>query len=253
MNFPPGTEHLYNNTGYDLLSLIILRATGKTLADYARERIFEPLGMKDTRFVDNRTLVIKRRATGYSPTENGGYAVDMPNLSTTGSGGLYTTVKDLAFWDESSYTGSLGGSDLTALVETPGVLEDGTRLTYAFGLTVDTHRGLRRVEHGGSLVGYRAQMKRYPTSSARASAPCGSSETPRDRSWDSRSPRTERATCIGRSGARSKFPERALAQRTGSAGPGAPLLHVVLQEHRPCLLVDAVAHEAEARLDRRRG
>ncbi len=165
LNFPPGTEHLYSNTGYDLLSVIIHRATGKTLAEYARERIFEPLGMKDTRFVDDRTLVIPRRATGYSPSAASGearYQVDMPNLTTTGSGSLYTTVRDLALWDESFYTGKLGGNDLTTLVETPGTLEDGTKLTYAFGLAVDTYHGLRRVEHGGALVGYRAQITRFP-------------------------------------------------------------------------------------------
>jgi CubicO group peptidase (beta-lactamase class C family) len=162
LNFPPGTEHLYNNTGYDLLSVIVHRATGKTLAEYARERIFEPLGMKDTRFVDDRTLVIPRRATGYSPSPGSGVQVDVPNLTTTGSGSLYTTVRDLALWDESFYTGALGGKDLVTLVETPGTLEDGTRLTYAFGLSVDTYHGLRRVEHGGSLVGYRAQITRFP-------------------------------------------------------------------------------------------
>ncbi|HEY7819679.1 MAG TPA: serine hydrolase domain-containing protein, partial [Vicinamibacteria bacterium] len=162
LNFPPGTEHLYNNTGYDLLSLIVHRATGKTLAEFARERIFEPLGMKDTRFVDDRTLVIPRRATGYSPSPGGGFHVDMPNLTTTGSGSLYTTVRDLALWDESFYTGALGGKDLLTLVETPGTLDDGARLTYAFGLSVDTYQGLRRVEHGGSLVGYRAQITRFP-------------------------------------------------------------------------------------------
>ena len=162
LNFPPGTEHLYSNTGYDLLSVVVHRATGKTLAEYARERIFEPLGMKDTRFVDDRTLVIPRRATGYSPSSEGRFEVDMPNLTTTGSGSLYTTVRDLAFWDESFYTGKLGGKDLVTLVETPGTLEDGTKLTYAFGLAVDTYQGLRRVEHGGALVGYRAQITRFP-------------------------------------------------------------------------------------------
>ncbi len=162
LNFPPGTEHLYSNTGYDLLSLVIQRATGKKLTEYARERIFEPLGMKNTRFVDDRTLVIPRRATEYSPSGEGRFQVDMPNLTTTGSGSLYTTVRDLALWDESFYTGKLGGKDLVALVETPGTIEDGTKLTYAFGLAVETYHGLRRVEHGGALVGYRAQITRFP-------------------------------------------------------------------------------------------
>ncbi|HJS74137.1 MAG TPA: serine hydrolase, partial [Vicinamibacteria bacterium] len=162
LNFPPGTEHLYNNTGYDLISIVVQRATGKTLSEYAREHIFEPLGMKDTRFVDDRRLVIPRRATGYSRAADGRFQVDMPNLTTTGSGSLYTTVLDLALWDESFYSGKLGGKDLVTLVETPGTLTDGTKLTYAFGLSVEIDHGLRRVEHGGALVGYRAQITRYP-------------------------------------------------------------------------------------------
>jgi CubicO group peptidase (beta-lactamase class C family) len=172
VNFPPGTDHLYNNTGYDLLSIIILRATGKTLAEYARERIFEPLGMKDTRFVDDRTAVIPRRAAGYAPLGEGRFRVDVPNVTTTGSGSVYTTVNDLALWDESFYTGKLGGKELTALVETPGTLEDGTRLTYAFGLTVDSYQGLRRVSHGGALAGYRAQMTRFPEKHFTVTALC---------------------------------------------------------------------------------
>ncbi len=175
LNFPPGTEHLYNNTGYDLLSVIVHRATGKTLAEYARERIFEPLGMKDTQFVDDRTLVIPKRATGYAPLGEGRFAVDMPNLTTTGSGSLYTTVRDLALWDESFYTGKLGGKDLVTLAETPGTLEDGTKLTYAFGLSVDTYQGLRRVEHGGALVGYRAQITRFPEKHFSVTVLCNSS------------------------------------------------------------------------------
>jgi CubicO group peptidase (beta-lactamase class C family) len=172
LNFPPGTEHLYNNTGYDLLSLVILRATGKTLAEYARERIFEPLEMKDTRFVDDRTAVIPRRASGYAPAGEGRYRVDLPNVTTTGSGSVYTTVKDLALWDESFYSGKLGGEDLTTLVETPGTLQDGTPLTYAFGLTVDTFQGLRRVAHGGALAGYRAQITRFPEKRFTVTALC---------------------------------------------------------------------------------
>ena len=172
LNFPPGTEHLYNNTGYDLLSIIILRATGKTLAEYAREGIFEPLGMKDTRFVDDRTAVIPRRAAGYAPVGEGRYRVDLPNVTTTGSGSVYTTVNDLALWDESFYTGKLGGRDITKLVETPGTLKDGTPLTYAFGLTVDRFQGLRRVAHGGALAGYRAQITRFPEKHFTVTALC---------------------------------------------------------------------------------
>jgi CubicO group peptidase (beta-lactamase class C family) len=162
LNIKPGDEHLYSNTGYDLLAVLVQRVTGTSLREYAQAQIFGPLGMKDSLFNDDRNRVIPRKASAYAPREGGGFQLDMPNVDTVGSGGVYTTIEDLALWDESFYTGKLGGKALIEQVETPGRLNSGAAMEYAFGLGVDQYRGLRRVWHNGALAGYRAMLMRYP-------------------------------------------------------------------------------------------
>jgi CubicO group peptidase (beta-lactamase class C family) len=162
LNFPTGAQHLYCNSGYFLLSQIVFRVTGKTMAEYAREEIFEPLGMKDTHFHDDHTMIVPNRASGYAPTRDGGYRISMTTLGMIGDGGVFTTVEDLLLWDRNFYTGQVGGMELIERMQVPGSLNDGTRLTYAFGLGVRQHRGLRLVAHGGAFVGFRADMARFP-------------------------------------------------------------------------------------------
>jgi CubicO group peptidase (beta-lactamase class C family) len=163
LNFAPGEEHLYNNTAYDLLSTIVTRASGKPHREFAQERIFGPLGMTSTRYIDDRYLVLPRRAHAYTPRRGGGFSVsNINNVETTGSGGVHSTIADLQRWDESFYTGALGGPSLIALVQTPGTLNNGDKLSYAFGLTIDQYGGRRRVHHGGALGGYRAMLMRFP-------------------------------------------------------------------------------------------
>jgi CubicO group peptidase (beta-lactamase class C family) len=162
LNFEPGSERLYSNSGYFLLSVIVKRATGKTLRAFAAERLFGPLGMTDTHFHDDHTEVVARRATGYSPRDGGGYRIEMSNFEQTGDGSVYTTVEDLLKWDANFYAPRVGGEDLVAQLTAPGRLRDGQPLTYGLGLAVDRHRGLARVSHGGSWAGYRAELMRFP-------------------------------------------------------------------------------------------
>ncbi len=163
LNFAPGEEWLYNNTAYDLLSTIVQRASGKPHREFAQERIFGPLGMASTRYIDDRTLVVPGRANAYAPRPGGSFVTaNVSYVETTGSGGVHSTIGDLLRWDESFYTGALGGPALTTLVQTPGTLNSGDKLTYAFGLTIDQYGGRRRVQHGGALGGYRAMLMRFP-------------------------------------------------------------------------------------------
>ena len=162
-NFNPGDEHLYSNTGYDILSTIVQRVSGKSHREFAQERIFGPLGMTKTRYIDDRELVLPGRADAYAPKRGGGYITsNVSHVETTGSGGVHSSIPDLLRWDESFYTGALGGSTLTTMVQTPGTLNNGDKLSYAFGLTVDSYGGRRRVHHGGALGGYRAMLMRFP-------------------------------------------------------------------------------------------
>ncbi|MBI1786123.1 MAG: serine hydrolase [Acidobacteria bacterium] len=161
LNFPVGTEHNYSNSGYVLLSMVVKSASGKTLRHFAQESIFQPLGMKDTHFHDDRNEIIRNRAAGYTPTR-GSFRAFNSTLDVVGDGGLYTTVEDLLPWDRNFYDARVGGRALLDQMQTPGVLANGEQLDYAYGLGIDTYRGLKTVSHGGSLGGYRTEMVRFP-------------------------------------------------------------------------------------------
>lgn len=162
LNFPPGSEHLYSNSGYFLLARLIRRLTGRTLREFADERIFQPLGMTDTHYHDRFHEVVPDRAVGYAPDPEDGYRISTTTLEMVGDGGVFTTVEDLAKWDRNFYTHEVGGEAIQELIHTTGTLEDGSELEYAFGLVVSDYRGLTMVSHGGSFVGYRAEMIRFP-------------------------------------------------------------------------------------------
>jgi CubicO group peptidase (beta-lactamase class C family) len=162
LNFAPGQEHLYSNTGYMLLGLIVDRVSGKPLAEFARERIFEPLGMKHTQFLHGYGTLVPARALSYVPSAAGGYQTMAVGDSADGAGGLVTTAGDLALWDRNFYDGRVGGKALVARMQATGVLNDGTPINYASGLLVDAHRGRRLVEHGGTINGFQAQLTRFP-------------------------------------------------------------------------------------------
>ncbi|HEV2386790.1 MAG TPA: serine hydrolase domain-containing protein [Candidatus Acidoferrales bacterium] len=162
LNFEPNTAYLYSNSGYFLLSRIVKRVSGMPLAQFARERIFQPLGMIHTTIVDDHTLVIPGRSRTYAPWDGGGYQVDVSNWEQTGDGAVDTTVGDLALWDRNFDDPVVGGRRLIDELETQGVLKDGKKIDYAAGLAIDTYRGLRRVSHAGSWQGFRAQFERFP-------------------------------------------------------------------------------------------
>ncbi len=163
LDFPPGSAYSYSNTGYWLLGQIVERVTGKPLRVFADERIFKPLGMTNTHFHDDPGHIMKDRAMSYEPDDAGGFRISyLQNFDKTGAGGLYSTVEDLRKWDENFYTHRIGGDALQKLIHTRGVLTNGDTLTYAFGNMVDTYRGLRIDEHGGSMMGYKAHILRFP-------------------------------------------------------------------------------------------
>jgi CubicO group peptidase (beta-lactamase class C family) len=172
LNFEPGSEYLYSNSGFFLLSAIVRRASGKSLAEFAHERIFAPLGMRDTHFHDDHTRIVPLRATGYEPAPEGGFRIAMSGFEQTGDGAVMTTVEDLLKWDSNFYTLVVGGEQLQRDLHTKGALTNGRVLPYALGLMVDEYRGLRRVRHGGSWAGYRADLVRFPEAKTAVACLC---------------------------------------------------------------------------------
>jgi CubicO group peptidase (beta-lactamase class C family) len=162
LNFEPGREWAYSNTGYLLLARIVQRVSGKPFSEFARERIFEPLGMKHTLFQHDYRTLVPGRALSYQPSETGGYDYAAVNVATVGDGGVLTTAGDLALWDRNFYDGRVGGMDVVRQMQATGVLNDGRPIDYASGLLVYTYRGLRLVEHSGAIHGYSNQLWRFP-------------------------------------------------------------------------------------------
>lgn len=162
LNFKPGDEYLYSNSGYFLLSVIVKRAIGKSLREFAEENIFKPLGMKNTHFHDDHAMIVKKRAASYSPKKDGGYRINMTTLDMVGDGGVFSTLEDLFLWDQNFYHNKLGGENLIDQLLTLGILNNSEKLNYAFGLRVSDYRGLKMISHAGSFAGFRAQMFRFP-------------------------------------------------------------------------------------------
>jgi CubicO group peptidase (beta-lactamase class C family) len=160
-NFAPGSEFLYSNSGYFLLSVIVRRVSGHTLRDFAATRIFAPLEMTHTQIVDRHELIVPGKAGSYAPGPGGSFVLSLANWEQTGDGAVNTTVEDLVKWERNFETGAVSGAAGIAELHKTGVA-GGKPITYALGLGIDSLRGVRRVSHGGAWAGYRAHIARFP-------------------------------------------------------------------------------------------
>lgn len=167
-NFEPGTRYLYSNSGFVLLAQIVYRVSGMPLSRFAAERIFTPLGMRDTRFQDDHTLIIPNRSTAYMPRGDH-WAIRMSEFDDmAGAGGLHTTVEDFQKWLRNYDSLTVGNRDIVAAMTTPTKLKNdslaGTppESWYGLGIGVGTFRGLPVNSHTGVWGGYRAAFLRFP-------------------------------------------------------------------------------------------
>lgn len=173
LNFDPGAEHLYSNTGYTLLGTIVHRVSGKTLRAFTTERIFTPLGMTNTHFHDDHTMIVPGRTSAYNPrpgrnARDGAppriddYTISIPVFDNAGATSLFTTVQDMAKWDRNFLEPKVGDARTIAQMHERGKLNDGREIPYAFALSHGTFRGLTTIGHGGADAGYRADYLRFP-------------------------------------------------------------------------------------------
>jgi hypothetical protein len=165
LNFKPGSEYLYSNSGYFLLGTIAQRVTGKHITELIKEYILDPLGMKKTTFNKDFRPIVKNRALSYENDEEKGTFINALALSGGfGDGALLTCVDDLLLWDHNFYDNKLNNSqaDLIEQMHETGSLNNGTAINYAFGLEVTEYKGQRVVQHAGGWAGYRSEMMRFP-------------------------------------------------------------------------------------------
>lgn len=161
LNFPPGTQWSYSNTGFNLAAIIVARVSGMPFSVFSKQRIFAPLGMTHTSWRDDHTRIVKGRAIAYAQRD-GEYHSEMPFENVHGNGGLLTTVGDLLIWNENFVEPKVGSAKALMEMQTVGHFNDGKPLDYGLGLYVNDYRGLRNVYHSGSTAGYRAQLNRFP-------------------------------------------------------------------------------------------
>ncbi len=161
--FEPGDRYQYNNSGYYLLGMIIERLSGLTYTGFLEERLFGPLGLEATHYLDNDPIV-PDRAEGYEALPGGGFRNDDP-LSMRlpyAAGSLGSSVMDLMRWQTALATGDAVGEAAYEAMTTPGRLIDGDEINYGYGLGLAREHGLAEVAHGGGINGFRAQLSWYP-------------------------------------------------------------------------------------------
>jgi len=160
LDFSPGERIEYSNSAYTLLALIVERVTDQKFADFARERIFQPLGMENTRIQTRYDTLIPGRAGGYHRVGEA-YGNWMTHNQLVGHDAVYSSVEDMTYWIGAFFDDSLGRElmdDLTART----AFNDGSPNHYSGGIVVDHYQGLPAYSHSGWYVGYLAFLVIFP-------------------------------------------------------------------------------------------
>ena len=161
LNFEPGAEFLYSNTGYLLLSEVVTKVSGRPFGEWMKANVFEPLGMSSTQIYDDHERLVPGRAYSYQYSKDG-LSKAVLSYANSGATSLFTTAEDLARWLRNFRTGQVGGKRAIELLQVQGVLNDGKTIDYALGVGIGEQKGLRRIAHGGGDAGYRTWLAYYP-------------------------------------------------------------------------------------------
>ncbi len=166
LDFAPGSQWSYSNTGYFLLSLVVQHVSGERFGDYLRRHVFDPNGMRQTFMGGYSAPDPVPLAQGCRPGKGEGAARipvrPITEASTFGAGGIRSTLEDWARWDDALADGRLLSDSAMKQLLTPVVLPDGKETGYAFGIEVDRFRGERRYSHTGQTQGFVAFYATFP-------------------------------------------------------------------------------------------
>lgn len=161
LNFEPGSEYNYCNTGFTLLAEVVARVSGKSFTEFTQARIFEPLKMTNTLFYDDHEKIVKNRAYSYN-NNNGVIKKSVLSFANVGATSLFTTAEDLCLWAMNFKELKVGSKDIIETMNTEHVLNNGETFSGALGQFVNRHNGLSQIQHGGSDAGYRSYIGRFP-------------------------------------------------------------------------------------------
>lgn len=162
LNFKPGDQYTYSNSGFTMLAEIVKSVTGKTLRQFTDSLIFKPLGMSNTHFHDDYTEVVKNRSYSYFPREGGGFGNSVLSYSNAGATSLFTNVNDLSKWLINFYSPKAGTAEDIKLLTQKGKLNNGVESSYALGIVVNEFKGWRQYTHNGADAGYRTFATSFP-------------------------------------------------------------------------------------------
>jgi CubicO group peptidase (beta-lactamase class C family) len=162
LNFAPGSEYLYSNSGYLTLAIIIRRVSGESIGTFAHKNIFAPLGMKNTFIYEDGAKVIKNRAIGYAKDGDEYKREHHFDFVVGGDGQVYTTVEDFFKWSENFKDNNLGNDSFLNKMLTKGILSNGDSIDYALGLFHGVYKNHKTIGHGGAWGGFRADYLQFP-------------------------------------------------------------------------------------------
>jgi len=162
LNFKPGEQYMYSNSGFTLLAEIVKSVTGQTLRQFADSAIFKPLGMTKSFFRDDNSEIIKNRAASYRRLDKTHFANSVFNNSSVGATNLSTTIDDMSKWVSNFYYTKAGNQNDINLLTQKGKLNNGKELNYAAGIVSGTYKGWREFAHAGGDAGYRTYITVFP-------------------------------------------------------------------------------------------
>lgn len=156
LDFEPGSKFVYSNSNFEVLGAVIEKVSGKKYGDLLRERIFDPLGMKDTG-LDTDELILPKRAQGYMPGPNGLVLARSESMTVPwAAGSVYSTTGDLLKWEHGLFGGKVLSADSLRAMTTPG------KGDYGLGVMVANKGTLKVVAHGGGIEGFNTHLAYVP-------------------------------------------------------------------------------------------
>lgn len=161
LNFNPGDEYLYCNTGFTLLAEVVARVSGQSFAEFTQAKIFAPLQMNSTIFYDDHEKIVKNRAYSYYEGQEG-LKKSVLSYANVGATSLFTTVEDLSLWSLNFAKPKVGDQAIVEKLNTLAVLNNGKTFGGALGQFVGKYKGLDEIQHGGADAGYRTYLTRFP-------------------------------------------------------------------------------------------
>lgn len=161
LNFKPGEEFLYSNTGFTLLAEVVARVSGKSFAQFTQERLFTPLNMSNSLFYDDHQKIVSNRAYSYEHNGNG-YKKSVLNFSNVGATSLFTTAEDLLKWSANFTEPTVGSPAIIKQMNTLASLNNGETFGGAYGQFISHYKGIKYFQHSGGDAGFRSYLARFP-------------------------------------------------------------------------------------------